>query len=256
MDKAVVVVIALVIIYQVFGLFTSKESPNIEEKTSAEMWASYGESGALDSWPGSTTSTDISSSLTAKNYYVVVDGSGSMAETGCSFGRRKMSVAKEALTRFIDKIPSTENIGLYVFDGYGSREVVPIGSTQHENIKSQVDAIRAGGGTPLGQAVDVGKKALTQQGKRQLGYGEYHLVVITDGKASDSSVLNMRVRSLLSETPITVHTIGFCIKSNHTLNQPGYTVYRAADNQQALDSGLDMVLAEAETFDVSAFEGQ
>jgi hypothetical protein len=58
---------------------------------------------------------------------------------------------------------------------------------------------------------------------------------------------------MLAETPIVVHTIGFCIGEDHVLNQPGRTFYLAADSREDLERGLDSVLAEAPSFDVAAF---
>lgn len=45
-----------------------------------------------------------------------------------------------------------------------------------------------------------------------------------------------------------LHTIGFCIGEKHSLNQPGRTLYRAADNPEQLRAGLADVLAEAPSF--------
>ena len=221
----------------------------------APLGNTYGEQGILNTWPGESEGIELSPTPMARNYYVIVDGSGSMLDSGCSNGNEKIHVAKNSLGRFIDKIPQSDNIGLYVFDGRGEGERVPLGSGQHDVVKSAVQQIRAGSNTPLGKAVNVGHLALTEQGKRQLGYGEYHLVIVTDGVASNRQTLRNAVSNLLQHSPITVHTIGFCINDNHTLNQPEYMIYKAANNPQMLEEGLDMVLAEAETFDISAFEG-
>lgn len=214
----------------------------------------YAEQGILNTWPGES-GQEISPALMAKNYYVIVDGSGSMLESGCSNGDEKITVAKDSLSRFIDKIPQSDNIGLYVFDGVAEEERVALASDQHSRVKSAVWQIQAGGTTPLSAAVIAGTAALTTQGKRQLGYGEYHLVIVTDGAASNRLKLRDAIDSLLRNSPITVHTIGFCIKANHTLNQPGYVIYKSADNPQMLEQGLEQVLAEAESFGVTTFEG-
>jgi hypothetical protein len=58
---------------------------------------------------------------------------------------------------------------------------------------------------------------------------------------------------MLAASPITLHTIGFCIGERHVLNQPGRTIYRAANDAAELRAGLQAVLAEAESFSVSSF---
>ena len=59
---------------------------------------------------------------------------------------------------------------------------------------------------------------------------------------------------MLNESPVVLHTIGFCIGSRHSLNQAGRTIYKAADNPGALQQGLADVLAEAPQFSVQKFK--
>ncbi|MET0009605.1 MAG: hypothetical protein ABW109_17225, partial [Candidatus Thiodiazotropha sp. 6PLUC4] len=111
-----------------------------------------------------------------------------------------------------------------------------------------------GGNTPLATAITRGYEALNRQASIQLGYGEYHLVVITDGEASEGEYPDKIIKRILTESPVDVHTIGFCIGRQHVLNQPRYLSYQAADNVQALRQGLQDVLAESPAFTVSSFE--
>ena len=97
---------------------------------------------------------------------------------------------------------------------------------------------------------------MTRQGRRQLGYGEYTIVVVTDGIANDENRLRTAVDVILANSPITVYSIGFCIGARHSLNQPGNTVYKSADNPEQLAEGLKDVLAESEFFDAAEFEKQ
>ena len=78
-------------------------------------------------------------------------------------------------------------------------------------------------------------------------------MVVTDGEASSGEEPDSVVRHLLKHSPVVVHTIGFCIGKNHSLNQPGEILYRSAQNKKELTSGLEGVLAEAESFDVTDF---
>lgn len=95
---------------------------------------------------------------------------------------------------------------------------------------------------------------LEKQAAAQLGYGEYNLVVVTDGDASDGSDLEKIVDLVAGQTPINLYTVGFCIDDRHVLNQEGRTEYRSALNTEELGTALQAVLAESEEFgDVQEF---
>ena len=111
-----------------------------------------------------------------------------------------------------------------------------------------------GSGTPLTRAVQMAYELLTEQAGKQLGYGEYHMVIVTDGAANQPEKLTQTVNAVLTHSPIIMSTIGFCIAETHSLNQPGRTIYKAADNPEALRQGLQDILAESESFeDVTEF---
>jgi Ca-activated chloride channel family protein len=196
----------------------------------------------------------LSQDLLADNYYVVLDGSGSMAGSGCVPRGSKSDAAKSALRRFVQTVPASSNLGLLVFDRKGTTERVPLGISNRQAFLEAVDAIVPDGGTPLGESILVGRRKLEEQARRQMGYGRYVLVIVTDGEASDSTVMARAVDRLTGETPVQIQTIGFCIDTKHTLNRPGVTTYRSAMNPQELDAGLSAVLAESSDFRVLTFQ--
>jgi len=210
-------------------------------------------------WPAAAqgkSEAQVSSDLFARNYYVVLDASGSMTEKACSGDLPKIDAARNALGAFAESLPASANLGLQVFDARGIREQIPLaaGEGNRAKFKSVLATVRAGGGTPLHTAITQAYARLEQQGARQLGYGEYHLVVVTDGEASDGQDPTNAVKFILDRSPIVLHTIGFCIGPKHSLNQPGRTIYRAADNPQQLRQHLSDVLAEAPSFSVTGFK--
>lgn len=207
-------------------------------------------------WPftegKSDSNTSVSSRLITKNYLLVYDSSGSMAEKKCAEGSQKFKVARAALKKWISSVPETANIGLIAFHNNGWT-ILPLGTGKDE-LTSAVWNISPGGNTPLGEAFSRGYKMLTNQALSQLGYGEYTLVTITDGQATDMRKLTTEVKGITGKTPIVVYTIGFCIQSrNHSLNQEGKTFYRSANKPDELREGLKDVLAESEVFDISEF---
>jgi Mg-chelatase subunit ChlD len=126
----------------------------------------------------------------AKNYYIVFDGSGSMGDSGCSGNVSKSEAAKNALKKFFSLLPDDVHTGLLTFDRDGIREVLPIGVHSSEDLTEKVRAVQPGGGTPLSTAIYRAVKSLESQGQKQLGYGEYTLVVVTDGEASKNEDAN------------------------------------------------------------------
>lgn len=191
--------------------------------------------------------------LMASNYYVVFDASGSMSERQCSGNESKLDVAKRAFAEFADKVPTDANFGLTVFGSRAIEEIVPLGRLDRATVKAAVAGVYAGGRTPLSESIDRAYQALTQQGRRQLGYGEYHLIVVTDGESTDGNPQAV-VDRLLNESPVILHTIGFCLGDTHSLNQPGRVLYRQAGNAAELAEGFVSVLAEAPSFDVQSFQ--
>lgn len=245
-----------VIVYNIFVDKQTQSPINDDnpQRVLSESFSSFGQRGAEGGWPTIEEGfSQVSDNVVAANYYLILDGSGSMLDAGCSNGREKISVAVESIKAFIDKIPQNANVGIFAFDRQGIGERLPLGQHSSQQIVQVLDSIAAGGGTPLSLALQAGNAALTNQAKSQLGYGEYHLVVVTDGEANSGFEPDQEVRNLLAGSPIVLHTVGFCIDDYHSLNQPGYTLYKAANDPAALAAGLDAVLAEAPDFSVADF---
>ena len=198
--------------------------------------------------------TDGQAELT-RNFYFIMDGSGSMNErtTGDCGGDQqfpdKMTGANWAIKKFLENVPDDVNIGLFVFDINGKREVVPLGRSNRDRFLKAVDNIEAGGGTPLALAIRYGTEKLVAQYRKQLGYGEFRLVAVTDGKADGIPEAALYA----AKHGVPIYAIGLCVEENHPLRH--YSVsYRAADNFADLSKGLTDTLAELPNFDVTQFE--
>ncbi|MFH0924180.1 MAG: vWA domain-containing protein [bacterium] len=191
-----------------------------------------------------------------RNFYFIFDGSGSMddpPDKGCSGDQsfsRKIDGAKWAIQEFIKKVPDDINLGLYIFDSnYVQKEVIPLGNSNRQRFLEVINQVRAGGQTPLAEAIHFATDQLVKQYKKQLGYGEYRLVVITDGMAE-----NIPEASLYAaQYGIPIYAIGLCIGQDHPLRQYALS-YRAADNFTDLARGLEETVAESQVFDAKEFE--
>lgn len=206
-------------------------------------------------WPDLRDDTQVAENPLAKNYYLVFDASGSMEEGSCESNEPKLPIAKQAVAAFSSSIPADANVGLLVFGQGGIQELLPLSTSSRDALVEMLDRVSASGGTPLKTSISHAARALTDQGRRQLGYGEYHLVVITDGThMPESEDPRGVVENILTRTPIIIHTLGFCIGDRHSLNQPGRIQYKSANNRQDLEAGLSEVLAESPDFNLQQFE--
>jgi hypothetical protein len=193
-----------------------------------------------------------------RNFYFVFDGSGSMKEPPRTQNSdddhapaSKIEGAKWAVHEFLQKVPDDVNLGLYVFDRYGNREVLPLGPNNRDKFLQDIDKISASGGTPLGAAIAKGTAALAKQYDKQLGYGEYRLIVITDGEATDSLSIGV---SAAEVKRIPIYTIGFDIGQEHSLRRHSIS-YRSASSAKEVEQGLEEAAAELDVFDQSSFHG-
>jgi Mg-chelatase subunit ChlD len=257
----IAIVVALFLVY---AYITDESTPTkpvtnqtpVADSSGVGRLNSYGLNGVRDDWPNmaDASALDLQDKL-AKNYYVILDDSGSMKSNVCAKSHvSRLSAAIDALSAFAEGLPQLANLGVMSFDGGRFSELLPIGKQSPMAIGGLSQRMMANGNTPLATAITRGYEALRQQASAQLGYGEYHLVVITDGEASEGEYPDKIIERILTESPVDIHTIGFCIGEDHVLNQPRYLSYQAADDVQALRQGLQDVLAEAPTFTVSSFE--
>lgn len=250
MKKVIYLFIGIVIAIYLVKYLGKKDIPLIGKDASQQ-----GDKGV---WPPPNPEAEavaMAPNLMAKNYYMVFDGSGSMLDPDCADGSNKAEVAKQAVAEFSKSIPKDANLGLLAFDAEGTSERIPLATENRAEFINAINEVRPAGSTPLRTAITQGVANLTQQGRRQYGYGEYHLVIVTDGEANPNSENPSAILAqTLESSPIVIHTIGFCIGENHSLNQKGRTVYHPANNPEQLAQGLKEVLAESEQFDVKDFQ--
>jgi Ca-activated chloride channel family protein len=188
------------------------------------------------------------SASTTRNFYFIFDGSGSM--DGDCGGVRKIDGAKEAVRKFLAQVPSDVNLGLYSFNEQGSQEFVPLGPDNRAKFLEAFSQFQPDNNTPLVGAIKVGVDKLVEQYKQQLGYGEFRLIVVTDGEATDGNVEDATLYAAKYGIPI--YTIGLCIGDNHPLRIYSLS-YRAANNPQDLAKALEQATAEASDFNPTDF---
>ncbi len=194
--------------------------------------------------------------LTRQNFMAVLDMSGSMSDTDCS-GQfdTKAEAARFALVNWLESIPREANVGLVVFSRKAVKVYVPLGVDNRDVFQKAVQKTFPSGGTPLRTAMELALRELEERARHQNGYGDYRLVVITDGQHSEGEDPKPVVDAILNNpaNPIQIYTIGFCITES-ALNQPGRIIYQSANNPDELKKGLDRVLAESTHFNIDAIK--
>lgn len=190
---------------------------------------------------------------TASNFYFLFDMSGSMDEN-CS-GKRKIDGAKEAVTRFMKNIPDDVNIGLMLFGTRSEEEyaeALPIASGNKDKFLEIINSLQPNGKTPLGEALLASVDKIIEQYKKQLGYGTYRIIIITDGEQTGVD-LKQPCNYLAQHGFIGLYSIGLCMKSSHTLKRYSLS-YRDANNYEELEHALVEATAESDVFDASLFD--
>lgn len=211
------------------------------------------------SWPNSDLVVDQLDPLpTRENIMVVLDMSGSMASRTCAgHYDSKAEAARAVLSDWVNRVDPETNLGLVIFDTNGVTVRTPLGQHNRDGFIQQVNEAQPIGGTPLRSAMELALEQLEYRSVHQQGYGDYRVMVITDGEhtnGEDPAEPLSRVFSNPSD-PTQIHTVGFCIDDS-ALNQPGLTVYQSAENPEELRDGLDSVLAESASFEnIEDFDG-
>lgn len=190
---------------------------------------------------------------TASNFYFLFDMSGSMDDK-CS-GERKIDGAKEAVARFMKNIPDDVNIGLMVFGtrtAEGYEETLPLGPNNKQKFLDIINNLQPTSQTPLGEALLAGVGKVVEQYKKQLGYGIYRIIIITDGEQTGID-LREPCRFLSQHGFIGLYSIGLCMKKSHTLKKYSLS-YRDANNYEQLEQALVEATAETDVFDANLFD--
>lgn len=194
--------------------------------------------------------------LAEQTVVVVLDDSGSMDDRmRTEQGRvRRIDAAKQALTSVLSSLPPDTEVGVLALNSRmsGSNWIVPLGSGNPDQWISNIRRLRADGGTPLGAFMKQAADALLEARSQNI-YGNYRLLIVTDGEANDGRLVDRYLPDILSRG-ITVDVIGVDMKSDHSLATRVHN-YRRADDDRSLQQAISDVFAEASADDQDAAEG-
>ena len=181
------------------------------------------------------------------NVVVVLDASGSMQHD--MSGMVKMDAAKKAIGEVLKTVPETTQIGLLVFSGRNKPDdwVFPLGRRDDQALLAALRPIGANGNTPLGAYMKKGADRLLEEREKQLGYGTYRLLIVTDGEATDQDLVDTYTPGLLAKG-IIMDVIGVAMQHDHVLANSAHS-YRRADDAASLRKAIADVLGEVSASD-------
>jgi uncharacterized protein YegL len=174
----------------------------------------------------------------ADNVVILLDTSGSMETRMRSVKVSRLKAAQDALETVAHQLPANTNVGLLTFNGW----VYDLQPIDRDKLILSVHSTRSGGGTPLGQFMKTGADALLQAREKNRGVGVYRLLVVTDGEADSTSLMNKYATDIVSRG-ILLDTIGLDMKSDHTLKALSKK-YMRADDPESLKNAVQTALAE------------
>ena len=186
------------------------------------------------------------SSLVSPVVVIVLDDSGSMRERmRTEQGKEpRMLVAQRALKKLVEQLPDDTQLGLLLMNGARNEGgwLVPLGPLEKGKTIALIDRVKADGGTPLGTAMKTAmEQLLSARANRPIG--DYRLIVVTDGEATDSNVLNRYLPEIVARG-IVVDAIGVDMQSDHSLASKSHT-YRRANDAASFESALIEIFAES-----------
>ena len=195
----------------------------------------------------------LSSTVSAQNIVVLLDDSASMKQPLRSNSSiTKIDAAKQALLTILERAPEDSQVGVMVLNGHRGHEwVIPLGPINKARLTAKVNRIRPGGGTPLGESMKSATDALLAL-RNQEHYGDYRLLIVTDGEATDPDLVEAYPPDILARS-ITVDVIGVDMAKTHSL-ATRVDNYREADDPASLTRAIAASLAESNADDQNADE--
>lgn len=185
------------------------------------------------------------------NVVIVFDDSGSMDER-FSGGGTKMEAGKSALKTVIGTMKDDTHIGILLLNGdHRGRWFQELGPVDRKALISKIDAqLRTNGGTPLYRSMKDGMDALLAYRGKHF-YGNYRLVVVTDGEETENQSLLPRHLPDMLTRGIQIDVIAVGMAGGHTLQttaqETSVVTYRSADDPASLTKAIQQVVSETGT---------
>ena len=147
-----------------------------------------GQEATTTAEPITTTGAEQAS----RTVMLVLDSSGSMGDFG------KLDIAKSAAASYLTSLPSDVRAGLVTFNDTAEVKVAP--TVDRAAVTEAVNALQAGGGTALNDAVIVTVQELGAEGSR-------NMVLLSDGNDADSVASGKQARQVVAESGVVLDAV-------------------------------------------------
>lgn len=194
---------------------------------------------------GLSSAKDLDPTLD-KNVFIIFDDSGSMD----GLYNSRIDRARKATQSFIQDLDPNINLGIVALNAGLVKGLSKIGNKQNY-LKSKIAILNASGGTYIGDRLEYVNQVLKRQKELQAGYGEYIIVIVTDGEASDENKMYLEVEKAINQGFL-IKTIGLDIKQ-HKLQK--VTSFVSAESSNQLVQEMKKAISP-EIKSVSSFEPQ
>jgi Ca-activated chloride channel family protein len=147
---------------------------------------------------------------------LVTDVSGSMSATDVEPTR--LRAAQDAARTFVEKVPETFRVGLVSFNQYAQLQLPP--TTDRAQIDPVIEALRADGGTAMGDGLARAVEAIRAEQERQEATGDRRppaaIILLSDGKNTSGVAQPAEVAGVAARLGIPIYAVA--------LGTPGGTI--------------------------------
>lgn len=192
------------------------------------------------------------------NVVIVFDDSGSMnqAFSGGSGREKKVDAGKAALKTVISTMAVDTHIGILLLNGlHTGRWLHELGPVDRPALIQTIEKLVPAGGTPLYASMKEGMDALLAYRGKHF-YGNYRLVVVTDGQESANRNLLKKYLPDMLTRGISIDVIAVDMRGDDELarvaKETSVVTYRSADDPESLSKAIHEVLSETDQSDTEA----
>ena len=186
-------------------------------------------------------------SYAAQKVVVILDNSSSMNEIIEKNQKSRMRVAQDSLATVLHSVNDETLVGVLLLNGtkeFPTGWVMDVSKVQKQELIDRIYRVRPNGGTPLGAAIKKASDRLLRL-KKDEKYGEYKLLILTDGESTDSIEHNL-FESM--GRGLGVDAIGLDMSKEHVLATK-IDNYQSASEEKQLSLALESSFAEVKSSD-------
>ncbi len=180
-----------------------------------------------------------------KNVVIIFDDSGSMGGGKTNSKSSKMIRAKKATKAFISELPNGYNLGIYALNSGYIFNLQSLTDTKKKKAISVISNLISKGKTPIGSSLVYASNVLLKQRKQQAGYGDFTIVIVTDGAADNSLYMLREVDNTINNN-IAIKTIGLDIRYHKLQDVTDFTQASSVEQltvamKKAINAEIDLM---------------